>query len=305
MKKFIIKAIWFIIPFFLIVILGLVLPTTPRASKSFLMSANKKDSLLQNVPSPRIIFVGGSNLSFGLNSKIIKNSLNINPINTAISASIDLKFMMDNALQYIKKGDIIVLVLEYSYFHRDVNSGSEELSRAIFDVNISKINLLNSTQLINIILFMPKYALSKYKITEYINVKESDVYSVNSSNEFGDTYTHWNMQQQKFPPFEQINTPFNFEIIEKIKEFHSAIKEKGASLYLSYPGFQATSFNNSIEQIHKVEQELKKTDLTILGTAERYKIPDSMMFNTPYHLNKNGVDYRTKMFIEDFNNAIR
>ena len=29
-------------------------------------------------------------------------------------------------------------------------------------------------------------------------------------------------------------------------------------------------------------------------------IPDKMMFNTPYHLNKNGVDYRTSLLIEDF-----
>jgi hypothetical protein len=28
-------------------------------------------------------------------------------------------------------------------------------------------------------------------------------------------------------------------------------------------------------------------------------MPDSMMFNTPYHLLKTGVDYRTQLLIED------
>ena len=194
MKKFIIKVISFILPLILAVILAFLLPTTPRASKSFLLSANKKDSLLQNVPAPRIIFVGGSNLSLGLNSKLIKDSLHLNPVNTALHAQIGLKFMMDNTLQYIKKGDIIVLVPEYHQYYRDLNSGSVELLRLIADVNMSKISLLNFTQIRKLTLFIPQFVLSKYKITEYLKTKESDVYSVNSFNEFGDSYTHWHLK---------------------------------------------------------------------------------------------------------------
>ncbi|MEA2041760.1 MAG: hypothetical protein U9N85_04330 [Bacteroidota bacterium] len=36
-----------------------------------------------------------------------------------------------------------------------------------------------------------------------------------------------------------------------------------------------------------------------MATPERYKIPASMIFNTPYHLLKIGVDYRTELLIED------
>jgi hypothetical protein len=65
MKKFIFKTLVFPIPLCLILLAGICLPTTPRASKSLLISKNNKDYLLKTIPNPRIIFVGGSNLSFG------------------------------------------------------------------------------------------------------------------------------------------------------------------------------------------------------------------------------------------------
>ncbi len=300
MKRFLLKTIGFIIPLFLMVIIALLLPTTPRASKSLLMAANAKDSLLIHTPAPRIIFVGGSNLSFGLDSKTIRDALSRNPINTGISASLGLKFMMDNTIQFVQKGDIILLIPEYSHFYQDLNTGSEELLRIVFDVNPTKIHLLNLRQLRNILAFLPKYALSKYNPTEYTNLEESDIYSVHSFNEFGDTYAHWKLPRKDFSPFEAINTPFNGEVVEKIKAFHLALNAKGASLYLSYPGYQTTSFNNSRKQIQQVEQALKKTGIPILGTPERYQMSDSLMFNTPYHLTKKGVDHRTKLFIDDF-----
>ncbi len=303
MKSFLINITYFTIPLLIFILVGVLSPVTPRASQSLLMSAIKKDSLLQNTPSPRMIFVGGSNLSFGLNSKIIHDSLGINPINTGIHASIGLKFMMDNTLNYIRKGDIVILIPEYNHFYRDVDFGSVELLRMVFDVKRHNIKLLNDAQLLKLVPFIPKYAVSKYIPIEYTHLMIDPVYSVNSFNEYGDVFKHWDMEQQDFSPYGQINSAFEYDNIEMIKEFNSSIKEKGASLYITYPSLQATSYNNAAEQIKRVENELQKINLKILGTPEKYKIPDSMMFNTPYHLLKKGVDYRTKLFIEDFTKA--
>ncbi len=303
MKRFIIKLTIFVFPVLGLFLLGIFLPTTPRASKSLLMASINKNLLLQKTQTPRIIFVGGSNLSFGLNCQIIKDSLQINPINTAIHASIGIKYMLDNTLEYVKNGDIIVLVPEYNHFYRSLNFGSEELMRTVFDVDLENIKYLNIYQFVNIIPYLPKYSLTKFNPTEYLNVNESDVYSVNSFNEFGDTYTHWEIKQKKFAPYGAINTEFNYDVLKYIEEFNIYLKRKGATLLVSFPGFQETSFNNSKIAIQKVKNELMKSNLMIIGTPERYKIPDSLMFNSPYHLNKKGVDYRTKLIIEDVKKA--
>lgn len=303
MKRLLQKIIVFTLPAIVVIVIGIFLPTTPRASKSLLMASIDKNSLLLETPSPRILFVGGSNLSFGLNSQMIKDSLQINPINTAIHASIGIKFMLDNTLDYVQKSDIVVLAPEYSHFYRSLNSGSEELLRTVFDVNKQNIKHLNIFQIANIIPYLPKYSLTKFKPTEYFYVKESDVYSVNSFNQFGDTYTHWDMEQQEFSPAGTIKSEFNHKVIKFFEEISFAIKEKGGILLVTFPSFQETSFNNSKEQIQKVERELLNSDLEVIGSAVRYKIPDTMMFNTSYHLNKVGVDYRTKMIIYDIKKA--
>ena len=250
-------------------------------------------------PPPRIIFVGGSNLSFGLNSQMIKDSLQLNPINTAIHASLGIKFMLEHTLDYVQNGDIVVLVPEYHHFYRSLDFGSEELLRIVFDVNPKNIKHLNISQIVNIVPFLPKYSLTKFKPTEYLNLKESDVYSVNSFNKFGDTYTHWDMEQKKFNPQPPITGNFNPEVIKLFQEINLAIEKKGALLLVTFPGIQDKSFDISIEQIIRVENELLNSNLNVFGTTERYKIPDSFMFDSPYHLNKKGVDYRTNMMIND------
>ena len=146
MNKFIYKLFLFFAPIVSFFLLGLFIPPTPRASDSLLFAHKQKDHLLQHAESPRMIFVGGSNLSFGLNSKIIEDELDVNPINTGIHALIGLQYMFRNTIQYIKEGDVVVLALEYQHFYQDNNQVSEELFRTIFDVDRSKLKLLNLTQ---------------------------------------------------------------------------------------------------------------------------------------------------------------
>ena len=286
----------------LFLILGLFLPTTPRVSKSLLFAELKKDSLLKNSPSPRIIFIGGSNLCLGLNSQKIKDSLNLNPINTAITGAIGLNYMLSNTLQYVKEGDIVVLVPEYEQFYRDYNSVSEELFRTIFDVNLSKIRLLNPIQILNMVKHIPKYTVSKINPRQYIVIKEDIVYSVNSFNQYGDTYTHWGLEREEkeFLPYQKLQKKFNPSAMEEVKKFQTEIEKRNAILLISFPGFQDVSYFNMIEQIKEVEAEYIKHGFRILGNSKRYMIPDEMIFDTPYHLNKKGVDYRTGLLIEDF-----
>ncbi len=303
MRRFITKTLLFITPLPLIIILGILAPTTPRAAKSLLMASIDKNLLLKTTASPRIIFVGGSNLCFGLNSRSIESELKLNPINTGIHAAIGIKFMIDNTKQYIKKGDIIILIPEYGHYYRSLNAGSEELMRTVFDVDFNNIKHLNNNQILNILSYLPKYVLTKFKITEYRNIVESDIYSVNSFNKYGDTYTHLGKKQEVFSPYQKIDGEFNYGVIKYFEKFNSEVEKKGAVLLISYPCLQESSFKNSIKQITKVEQELKKSNLKIIGSAMEYKIPDSLMFNTPYHLNKLGIERRTMLLIDDLKKA--
>jgi hypothetical protein len=271
------------------------------------MAAIQKDSLLINTPSPRIIFIGGSNLSFGLNSQEIKDSLHLNPVNMGIHSGIGMKFVLENTLQYVNKGDIIVIVLENAHFFRDWDCGSEELFRSVFDVDKSKIKLWSIKQIYNCYPYTGKYILSKTRKYEYVNVKEDDVYGVNSFNKYGDVDAHWNLENrhEQIEPHKEIDTTqYNHRVIKELKLIADKFKEKGCVPLFSYSCLQEASFNNRIDAIRKIEKEYQRNGFVILGAPERYMMPDSLLFNTPEHVNKKGVDRRTKFLIEDLKTAL-
>ena len=307
MKRLVLKTLVFVSSLILLFGLLLLLPVTPRASKSLLFSSIKKDSLLANTASPRIIFVGGSNLSFGLNCQEIKDSLHINPINTAIHGGVGMKYALENTMQYVKQGDIIVFVPEYLFFYKDWNWCSEELFRIVFDCNKKNLKLLSFGQLYKCFPYTGKFIRSKFNKNEYVGWEESDLYSVNSFNEYGDANAHWNLENQDIIiPKETIDiTEYNPKVIENIKQIFNELQKKDCILLISYPCFQETAFNNSKEIVKKVEKEYCVNGFTVLGSPERYVMPDTLMFNGWYHANRQGVERRTKLLIEDLKNALK
>ena len=299
MKQFLLKTVLFTAVLLLIIIAGVFLPATPRASKSLLFAKVQKDALLNTISSPRIIFIGGSNLSFGLNSQMIKDTFAIYPINTSIHAAIGLKYMLDSVLPYIRKNDIIVISPEYDYFYGDFLYGGEELLRTILDMDKSYLSEMSVSQIKNVLPHVLKYSFSKFKPNEYLGFTTDPVYNTNAFNQYGDVDIHWELKQKQFAAYSEIRGVFNFDTIKVLKVFEANLMKRGATLYITFPGLQAESFDNSIKQIDKIETELNNSGFILLGTARRYRISNSMIFNTPLHLSKEGVDYRTQLLIED------
>ena len=299
MKKFLSKIFVFFAIIGIVFVSGLFLPATPKAKNYVLFYKTKKDSLLQNVPSPRIIFIGGSNLVYGLNSQLFKDSLSLNSINTGSTATVGLSYMMDNTLPYIRSGDIVVIAGEYQQFFRSFASGSQGLLRLLMEVDPSGFKTLKMQQWINITKKLPEYFVSKIDPNEYFGVKINPAYTTAIFNEYGDSNAHWVLKKQGFDPDDFNNRKLNRAIFAEMKIFEKELITREAHLFVSYPCFQAKSFDLNETGIDLVEKTLIENNFDLLGTAERYKMNDSLMFDTPYHLIKTGVDLRTELLIED------
>ena len=302
MSKFISRLIKFLtIPAVMIAVIVIAFPATPRAKTSLLFSKLDKDRLLENTPSPRLILIGGSNLSFGIDSSIIEEELGLNIINTSIHIRIGLLFLMDDIIDYVRPGDILIISPEYHQFFGRNAYGGEELLRIVLDVDRSKITLLDLNQWLNLIEFIPKYAISKIKLTEYF-IKENPeigIYERKSFNEYGDVYVHWAHKHSDFKPNPGIEGRFNDQVIQELLAFEDEVNEKGGALFITYPGLQELTYQIYAENIKQVEKELIDNGFYLLGTPERYKMPELLMYNSPYHLNREGVEYRTNLLIED------
>jgi hypothetical protein len=295
-----IKLALFLAVLLLLTVIGVLLPPTPRASTSHMFAKLKMDSLLRHVKSPRLILVGGSNISLSINSQLLKDSSGLNPINTGISWDIGLLYMFDNTLRYVKEGDIVVASMEYNQFFNNVIFGGEDLVRTIFDVSPKEFFHLRFGQLYNIAPHIPYYAFSKFNPREYLFTRDpSEIYDRNATNQYGDNCKHWNLASRKVRPIEPLPLALNEYALNILSRFESDIRHKGARLYLTFPALQQTSFELEKKKIKSIEKELRKRNLLLIGTPERYVIPDTLIFDTPYHLTKTGVDRRTRLLIED------
>jgi hypothetical protein len=305
MRKFLLNTVAFLAIPLVIFVIGLKLPATPRTSKSFLFAQILKDSLLTNTLAPRIIFIGGSNLSFGLNSQMIKDSLKLNPINTAIHLNIGLIYMLNHTLEFIKPGDLVVVAPEYQFFYGPSAYGGEELLITSLDVPSPKPTRLNIEQWKNICGFSAKYIFAKFLPSEYTRSKENELYGASSFNKYGDVSAHWNKKSGTFEPYHVHGENFNSSVMESLVDFKRSVEEKGAVLLITFPGYQAKSFDKSTAQINRIAAELRKDEFVLLGSPSRYRMPDSLMFDTPYHLIKAGVDLRTNLLIADLKKQLK
>jgi hypothetical protein len=305
MKKILLKSLSLSIPAFIVVLLALHIPPGKTLQKRSIYAQLDKDSLLKNVPSPRIIFIGGSNLSFGLDSKKIQDLLGLNPINTSIHISLGLKYMLTNASQYIKENDIIVVSPEYEHFYGTFANGKIELLATVTDVSPESIHLLDLKQYVSLAPYIPKYIQSK--LSGYLFPLPPDttigIYDRKAYNTFGDVTVHWKLPKMKVWPIEKIDGNLSTDILSELDNFRNIVTQKKAKLYFAFPCIQDLTFINCRDNIKEVENKLKESGYNILSTPERYAFPDSLMYNSPYHLTKSGVDIRTNLMIEDLKKA--
>jgi hypothetical protein len=283
----------------LIIVIGIAIPPTPRSKKSFLFTQNTKINLLKNTKDSRIIFIGGSNVGYGLNSKLILDSFNLYPINMGITYNLSLKFILDITLQNIKNGDILVLLPEYLYFHKPLNYGTKELLRMVVDVNKENTGVLSLPQWFNLLEFIPKYSLTKFKFSEYSLKKENEFYSETACNKYGDFFKHWDQSTIAYTDKFTIDGEYNPKVIEYIQEFDKKVRQKGCALIVSFPCIERETYQQDLPKIKVIEKELFSTDIRVIGTSLNYVFDKNQTFDTPYHLLRKGVDLRTKKLIED------
>src|SRR5687768_14997237 len=102
-----------------------------EANDNYLVAVLEKDRLIRKTPSPKIILVGGSNLAFGIDSKMMQDSLRMPVVNMGLYAKLGLKYMLAQVQPYIGPGDVVVVVPEYDQFYGDFANGDHTLNTAL------------------------------------------------------------------------------------------------------------------------------------------------------------------------------
>ena len=275
MGKFLWKALFFATTSLLLIYLSGINLKPNENNSDYMAAIIEKHDRLRRVSGKRIIFVGGSNLAFGIDSKRIENELKIPVINLGLHAALGLEFIINEIKSNLKKEDIIIFSIEYylgskgdyklklftanffpeahDYFAHD---RTEELG--IF-IEEKKENLRSNFKL----LFSKILPNANKKST----TKELSVYSRDSFNSHGDNVGHLNKKSSdKLRDGGKIKYRF-YEGIDILNNFYHFAKLKNIKVYFLFPNYPKSEYlknNITIEKYHL--DLLKHLDMPLLNS---------------------------------------
>ena len=275
-----------------------------------------KDSLIVNTPSPRMIFAGASNLAFGLDSKMIEREFNMPVINMGLHGNFGLSFILNNVKQNIRKGDIIILSIEYFldelyykdidyitqlypkaeiYIERDGDYYSQKAKYYVSEAQTGKQKYFNQ--------FFDKalnFKEAKVFVSDRLHSYDTLIYSRKAFNSNGDVISHLGKTYPDGLRGRTLIEAKNYSAsIKKLNEFAEYAREHGATVYFTYASYPKSEYEINLPAIKEFEKQLKDDlKIDIITTPEELVFPDEMFFDTVYHLNDEGRRIRTEMVIE-------
>lgn len=300
MKRFISQA--FLFGILILVLHGIGLILTPMDKDYYIYEYRHKVEMLDTVSSPRLIFVGGSNLAFGLESNLIEDSLKLNVINYGLHAGIGLKYMLDDIDKYLKRGDIVAIVPEYSHFYGCINGESPTLCEAFIANNYRSAIKLNFRQWINIICGTSKY-LKAQVLFKINNNKDPRVYLSSNFNSKGDEIRHYEFERlENIKPIEL--NEMDEQAINYTAEVINSWKNREIHTILLPPTTIQSNYELNADKIDELYSYMQAIGHPFAVPACSHVVPDSCGYDTPYHLTKSGADIFTQSLIMEFKTLI-
>lgn len=274
------------------------------AQSSILGALIDKHAMLKSISSEKIILIGGSNVSFGMNSEALVKKYKKPVVNMAVHAGMGLEYIINDIKPFIKKGDQVILIPEYENFYTDNFYGEMELVSVVFNIEPDSKQLLDQKQWLHLFKYMPTYSAKKIKsyIPSLLHKNSAiDIYHRNSFNQYGDACIHWALPDQPYFEAPQNNgcEQVNEDVIHFLKDFKIFVADKEAELVILPPVIDQASYDHQQMIIRQIAEKLKNSGLAFAADPITYRYPDSLFFNSYYHLNKTGVDKRTVQLIND------
>jgi hypothetical protein len=284
------------------------------ADNNYIAAVLEKDRLIRNTPSPKVILVGGSNLAFGIDSKMMQDSLGLSVVNMGLYAKLGLKYMLAQVDPYIKRGDVVVIVPEYDQFYGEYASGDNTLNTALLYAPNDRIpDFIRSYSIVDVVWkprvenarrsFLRATAKVAGKENEFFPPDTNPVYNRHSFNEYGDVVSHRNRKGKDpdsifvshLPPMKD----FNRHTLEYLNSIEDKSAKAGAHAYFMYPSYIDSSYSINVAAIDSLSKKLRGgMRIPIVGTPRDFAYPKTSFFDTRYHLTWNARGGRTRRMIE-------
>ena len=302
MRQFVRRMSLFVL-MIVIVHLLLILPI-PADRNQYLQEYNHKIELLETTPSPRIIFIGGSNTAFGISSPVIADSLGCHVVNFGLHGGIGIRYPMEDARSYVREGDVMAIQIEYAHFFGET-CNAETMPKLMVATCWRKAMGMTFAEWRAVVSGLPMLAFSNLKrliLWPFRGTLDSPTpsdhykYTASGFNEYGDEVSHLNYPSTPYlykdrKDFGHVDSDFCLWLQSCLNDY----ERRGAVIVMLPPSCTESCFSASYSV--DISKALRDIGYPYVAEPQEMTVPDSLSFDSGYHLNREGVLLNTRKII--------
>jgi hypothetical protein len=283
-------------------------------SQGFLASTRDKHARARSAQAPRMLFVGGSNLAFGIDGELVRQRTRYNPVNLGVSAVLGMDFMLNEALDEVRPGDVVVVSLEYTHLAGYVPKG-EDL-RALMSIllfrpqNLTYLSWRSLPALLDhgfcLCRTLVRSADERYRGRTHPFVSP---YRRDSFDLYGDVVAHRGMDAVPIDTtavgMRAVSPACIDAAVKRLNRFQAACQAQGVFACYVYPPIPRVCLEGGRAAIAEVERALtERLTMPVLNRPEDVAWPLEWFFDTPYHLRAEAMTRRTGLLLDSLGGAL-
>jgi hypothetical protein len=290
----------------------------PTASSQWIADAYAhKKEIAQKIQGEKIVIVAGSASLFGIDSKALEKTFNRPVVNFSVNAGLLLPYVLLKSKSILKKGDIVLMPLEYHFYTYDGTPNVQMIDQ-IFSRDPHFFWELSPMEQ-----FKMLWMISPQRIVEGFQAKGTPKtmmgpYGYAHLDDHGDQ-THTSKE-------EALQWAYDWDSLKKelprtyAKEAHHTkgwewlasyitwAKKEGITIIITPPTmmFDPYYLNNPKEKAFYtgIEKKVNALRTIFIGDPYNYMYDRELYFNTDYHLIDQGREYWTRQLIKDLKNKL-
>lgn len=309
MKRFLLSGALFCMLLFVITFISLKASFHFVTDDDYLLAQFDKMQMIDNPNRPAsIVLLGGSNVAFGFDSEMLEDSLHIPVINAATHAGLGIKFIVDDCLPRLRKGDILVYSPESTSFYSESGFYGQYALSELFFLRGMTLPKYCASSMKTIAENIPYVTYNNYYsgVTEFKKkmihkVEKPDPYHRSYFSKQGDMKWHWVndslLHYSQVPTNSLTHELLDYDKCDYVVEALKSAQQRGITVVCFSP-VAAHDFANG--------SEYKFSEFAAYMATHGFVYPDSTgvdlmptenTYNTHYHMNKRGAQLHTKHLI--------
>lgn len=274
---------------------------------------DRKGEVASQIPSPRVVLVGGSNVLYGLSARQLSNQLNAPFLNFGTHGGLPLDYLLYKSQQVARSGDMIILALEYEQYSRPRGINSMAI-RYFIGGDPSYLPLLDFPQQLQCIfsaspqsLLQPPPTKSKKYLSRLHKAKEATRVSMNEHGDrTGHTLASMTSHQRevvaKLKPVSSISLQdfihheHNWTLLRRFADWCANEQIMLVAVYPNTIDDPILHQEPAVQNLAKIRERFERFGVPVLGNGTEAMRPREHFYDTVYHLSEEGQKSRSADF---------